>query len=97
MCYVQMSGLQVVVVGMVNGQLKMVVLICGVQFKGEICRLEGEESDFVCKVYNCCFLVVRMLLVLVWEIWFDEIKFIDNMLGFGKKMIWLCDLGIEQV
>lgn len=57
--------------------------------------MEGEESDFARKAYNRRFSVVRMLSVSVWEIRFDEIKFIDNTLGFGKKMIWLRDLGIE--
>lgn len=43
-CYGQMIGQRVKVVGMVNGQLKIVVLICGVQFKGEICCLSGDEE-----------------------------------------------------
>ena len=40
-----MSGPQAAVAGTVNGQPKTVALIRGVQFKGEIRRLEGEESD----------------------------------------------------
>ena len=32
----------------------------------------------------------------VWEIRLDEIKFTDNTLGFGKKMIWLRNSGTEQ-
>lgn len=51
----------------------------------------------MCQCYVKCFLVVCMLLVLVWEICLDEIKFIDNMLGFGKKLYWWCDVGVEQV
>lgn len=43
--HAQMSGPQAPVAGTVNGQPKTVALIRGVQFKGEIRRLEGEESD----------------------------------------------------
>lgn len=43
--HAQMSGPQAAIAGTVNGQPKTVALIRGVQFKGEIRRLEGEESD----------------------------------------------------
>jgi uncharacterized protein YhbP (UPF0306 family) len=43
--HAQMTGQQAKVAGTVNGQPKTVALIRGVQFKGEIRRLEGEESD----------------------------------------------------
>ena len=88
-----MSGPQAAVAGTVNGQPKTVALIRGVQFKGEIRRLEGEESDLARKAYNRRFSVARMLSAPVWEIRLDEIKFTDNTLGFGKKMIWLRDSG----
>ena len=58
--HAQMSGPQAAVAGTVNGQPKTVALIRGVQFKGEIRRLEGEESDLARKAYNrfrlpeCC-------------------------------------------
>ena len=46
--------------------------------------------------YNRRFPVARMLSAPVWEIRLDEIKFTDNTLGFGKKMIWLRGSGTEQ-
>ena len=94
--HAQMSGPQAAVAGTVNGQPKTVALIRGVQFKGEIRRLEGEESDLARKAYNRRFPVARMLSAPVWEIRLDEIKFTDNTLGFGKKMIWLRNSGTEQ-
>ncbi|CAQ90610.1 MULTISPECIES: YhbP family protein [Escherichia] len=94
--HAQMSGPQAAVAGTVNGQPKTVALIRGVQFKGEIRRLEGEESDLARKAYNRRFPVARMLSAPVWEIRLDEIKFTDNTLGFGKKMIWLRSSGTEQ-
>lgn len=83
--HAQMSGPQAAIAGTVNGQPKTVALIRGVQFKGEIRRLEGEESDLARKAYNRRFPVARMLSAPVWEIRLDEIKFTDNTLGFGKK------------
>lgn len=50
--HAQMSGPQAAIAGTVNGQPKTVALIRGVQFKGEIRRLEGEESDLARKAYN---------------------------------------------
>lgn len=94
--HAQMSGPQAAVAGTVNGQPKTVALIRGMQFKGEIRRLEGEESDLARQAYNRRFPVARMLSAPVWEIRLDEIKFTDNTLGFGKKMIWLRNSGTEQ-
>ncbi|MDU7018910.1 MAG: hypothetical protein E6363_12445 [Enterobacter sp.] len=80
---------QAKVAGTVNGQPKTVALIRGVQFKGEIRRLEGEESDAQRKRYTRRFPVAAALKAPVWEIRLDELKFTDNTLGFGKKLHWL--------
>lgn len=87
--HAQMSGPQAPVAGTVNGQPKNVALIRGVQFKGEIRRLEGEESDEMRKRYTRRFPVALALSAPVWEIRLDELKFTDNTLGFGKKLHWL--------
>lgn len=58
--HAQMSGACAPVAGTVNGQPKTVARIRGVQFKGEIRRLEGQESDavrkltFVASRSRCC-------------------------------------------
>ncbi|MCG3100456.1 YhbP family protein [Enterobacter sp. DRP3] len=87
--HAQMTGQQAKVAGTVNGQPKTVALIRGVQFKGEIRRLEGEESDARRKLYTRRFPVAAALKAPVWEIRLDELKFTDNTLGFGKKLHWL--------
>lgn len=94
--HAQMSGSCARVAGTVNGQPKVVALIRGVQFTGEIRRLMGEESDVARKAYNRRFPVARVMSTPVWEIRLDEIKFTDNTLGFGKKMHWRRDSGPEQ-
>lgn len=85
----QMTGERARIAGTVNGQPKTVALIRGVQFKGEIRRLSGDEEEAKRKLYNHRFPVARMLSAPVWEIRPDELKFTDNTLGFGKKLSWL--------
>lgn len=87
--HTQMAGNNAPVAGTVNGQPKTVALIRGVQFKGEIRRLEGEESEAARARYNRRFPVARAMSAPVWEIRVDELKFTDNTLGFGKKIHWL--------
>lgn len=87
--HAQMSGKCASVAGTVNGQPKTVALIRGVQFRGEIRLLEGEESLAVRERYNRRFPVARMMPAPVWQIRIDELKFTDNTLGFGKKFHWL--------
>ena len=94
--HAQMTGVEAKVAGTVNGQPKSVALIRGVQFSGEIKRLEEGESAMLRERYNRRFPIARALSAPVWEIRLDEIKFTDNTLGFGKNMIWLRDSGTEQ-
>lgn len=87
--HAQMSGPKAPVAGTVNGQPKNVALIRGIQFKGEIRRLEGEESTLMRNRYTCRFPMALAMSAPVWEIRLDELKFTDNTLGFGKKIHWL--------
>ncbi len=94
--HAQMSGHCAPVAGTVNGQPKMVALIRGVQFRGEIRLLSGEESENARQRYNRRFPVAKMMPAPVWEIRLDELKFTDNTLGFGKKLKWLRGSDAEQ-
>lgn len=87
----QMTGQQAPVAGTINGQPKTVALIRGVQFKGEIRLLSGEEAEEKRALYVKRFPVARMLSAPVWELRLDKLKFTDNTLGFGKKLHWLRD------
>lgn len=87
----QMTGQRAPVAGTINGQPKTVALIRGVQFKGEIRLLSGEEAEEKRALYVKRFPVARMLRAPVWELRLDELKFTDNTLGFGKKLHWLRD------
>lgn len=89
--HAKMSGTRARIAGTVNGQPKTVALIRGVQFRGEIRRLEEEESAEQRARYNRRFPVARALSAPMWEIRLSEIKFTDNTLGFGKKFHWIRD------
>ncbi len=90
-----MSGPQAAVAGTVNGQPKTVALIRGVQFKGEIRRLEGEESDLARRAYNRRFPVARMLSAPVWKS--GSMKSNSPTTRWALvKMIWLRNSGTEQ-
>ena len=87
----QMTGLQANIAGTVNGQPKTVALIRGLQFTGEIRRLDETESTAPRAQYNRRFPVARLLSAPMWEICLTELKFTDNTLGFGKKLHWIRD------
>ncbi|MGK9173168.1 YhbP family protein [Yokenella regensburgei] len=93
--HAQMTGSQARVAGTVNGQPKSVALIRGLQFAGEIRRLDEEESAEPRMRYNRRFPVARMMSAPMWEIRLNELKFTDNTLGFGKKFHWLRDSGTQ--
>lgn len=90
----QMTGLQANVAGTVNGQPKTVALIRGLQFTGEIRRLDEAESAQPRAQYNRRFPVARLLSAPMWEIRLTELKFTDNTLGFGKKLHWIRDASL---
>ena len=91
----QMAGSQASVAGTVSGQPKTVARIRGVQFAGEIRKLEEAESVALRARYNRRFPVANMLSAPMWEIRLHELKFTDNTLGFGKKLHWLRGSGTE--
>ncbi|EPP0954020.1 YhbP family protein [Cronobacter dublinensis] len=85
----EMAGRKARVAGTVNGQTKTVARIRGVQFAGELRLVEAPESEALRERYNRRFPVARVMSSPLWEIRLDEIKFTDNTLGFGKKLVWL--------
>ncbi|WP_058910865.1 YhbP family protein [Entomohabitans teleogrylli] len=91
----KMAGRRAPVAGTVNGQPKTVALIRGVQFRGEIRLVDGEESAALRSLYNQRFPVARAMSAPLWEIRIDELKFTDNTLGFGKKLHWERESGAE--
>ncbi|MCU5773386.1 YhbP family protein [Erwiniaceae bacterium BAC15a-03b] len=79
---------QALVAGTVNGQPKSVLLIKGVQYRGQIMVLSGETEARARAAYCKRFPVAKKVSAPLWEIRLDELKMTDNALGFGKKLLW---------
>ncbi|SQC44941.1 yhbP [Klebsiella pneumoniae] len=82
----QMTGQRAKVAGTVNGQPKTVALIRGVQFKGEIRRLSGDEEARMRQRYVKRFPVARMLSAPVWEIRPGRNQIYRQHAGFREKI-----------
>ncbi|MDU4085579.1 MAG: hypothetical protein E7H67_24310, partial [Enterobacter asburiae] len=74
--------------GTVSDQPKTVMRIRGLQFRGELRQLNGDEAERASKRYYQRFPAARMMHSPIWTIDIDEMKFTDNTLGFGKKLNW---------
>ncbi|MBK4715158.1 MULTISPECIES: YhbP family protein [Tenebrionibacter/Tenebrionicola group] len=86
--HAQIAGERACVAGTVNGQPKTVARIRGVQFRGELRLLSGEDASQKRQLYWRRFPIARTMPAPVWEILPDELKFTDNTLGFGSKVLW---------
>lgn len=84
----KMAGIRAPAAGTVNGQPKTIALIRGVQFSGELRLLSGNEAAMRLAAWYRRFPAARAMSAPVWELRIDELKFTDNTLGFGKKLIW---------
>ncbi len=74
--------------GTIALETKIIGLIRGIQFAGEIKKLEGSELKTAEKAYLKRFPVARLMETNLWSISPNFIKMTDNRLGFGKKLIW---------
>ncbi|MBS4014143.1 MAG: pyridoxamine 5'-phosphate oxidase family protein [Bacteroidetes bacterium] len=74
--------------GTIALETKIIGLIRGIQFAGEIKKLEGNELKIAEKAYLKRFPIARLMETTLWSISPKIIKMTDNRLGFGKKLIW---------
>ncbi|WP_113626441.1 YhbP family protein [Pectobacterium peruviense] len=79
------------VAGTVSGQPKSVMLIKGVQFRGQAVQLDGDAAQEARARYNTRFPIARASQAPIWRLELTEIKMTDNALGFGKKRYWQRD------
>jgi len=79
---------QPAVSGAIALETTMVGKILGIQFSGTMAELEGEDFSKAKMAYIKRFPVAAFAKLQLWRITPDLIKFTDNRLGFGKKMVW---------
>ena len=80
--------LQNLVAGSVVLETNIIGKIRGIQFQGIIRQPEGELFKKVKKVYLKRFPVAMLMKTTLWIVELTFIKFTDNRLSFGKKLIW---------
>ena len=76
------------VAGTVNGQPKNISLIKGIQYKGVISLLTEEHKADALSLYTTRFPIAKIKSLPLWKIEISELKFKNNVLGFGNKTLW---------
>ena len=76
------------VAGTVNGQPKNISLIKGIQYKGVISLLAEENKNDALSLYTKRFPIAKIKSQPLWKIEISELKFTNNILGFGNKSAW---------
>ena len=76
------------VAGTVNGQSKNISLIKGIQYKGVISLLAEENKNDALSLYTKRFPIAKIKSQPLWKIEISELKFTNNILGFGNKSAW---------
>jgi len=74
--------------GAVALETKIIGKIQGIQFSGIISEPEGDLADKAQKAYIRWFPVAMIMDTHLWVVTLTHIKFTDNRLGFGKKLVW---------
>jgi len=79
---------QPVIAGAIALETSMVGKILGIQFTGDFKELDAKEYEKAKKIYLRKFPIAAFAELTLWSLNPHFIKFTDNRLGFGKKMIW---------
>jgi len=76
------------VAGTIALETKIIGKIRGIQFSGIISEPEGETVAKVKRAYLKRFPVAMLMDTRLWVVTLMHIKYTDNRLGFGKKVVW---------
>jgi uncharacterized protein YhbP (UPF0306 family) len=76
------------VAGAVALETKIIGKIQGIQFQGIVTEPDGELADKAQNAYMRRFPVAMLMDTHLWVVTLTHIKFTDNRLGFGKKLVW---------
>lgn len=76
------------VAGTIVLETSVVGKIQGIQFTGTMYRPEGSLQSIAENAYMSRFPFARLMDTTIWVVDLELIKMTDNLLGFGKKLIW---------
>ncbi|WP_426575763.1 YhbP family protein [Xenorhabdus stockiae] len=77
-----------IVAGTIAEQTHNISQIKGIQFRGEVVALTGKDETIARAAYCHQFPVAITAKTPIWQLNLNEIKMVDNSLGFGKKLYW---------
>ncbi|WGO83832.1 YhbP family protein [Arsenophonus apicola] len=77
-----------IVAGTICCQSKTVANIQGIQFIGKVHSLTGRQEHQARQNYNRRFPVAMAASIPIWQLSLQQIKMVNNKLGFGTKLIW---------
>nr|WP_040691517.1 YhbP family protein [Providencia burhodogranariea] len=80
------------VAGTVSAQTKVVSQIQGIQFIGEVITLDENQQKQAREFYCRRFPVALTAKLPVWRLDLQEVKMVNNKLGFGTKLLWAIDI-----
>ncbi len=84
----QQAHLNPNVSGTIVLETKIIGKIQGIQFTGNMIKLENNEQGIARKIYLKQFPFAVFMKTSLWAISLKHLKFTDNHLGFGKKIVW---------
>ncbi len=76
------------IAGTVALETKIIGKIRGIQFQGTVSEPSGEMAEKAKTAYLKRFPVAMLMETHLWIVSLTLIKYTDNRLGFGKKLIW---------
>lgn len=89
--HIQQTAHNIFVAGTIVLETSIIGKIQGIQFQGYISQLHGDLLKKAKKSYIKRFPVAALMNTVLWGVDLTFLKFTDNRLGFGKKLIWKND------
>ncbi len=86
--HIKQASHNIYVAGSIVLETNIIGKIQGVQFQGIISEPSGNLYDKVRKAYLKRFPIAMLMKTTLWVVDLTFLKFTDNRLGFGKKLIW---------
>ena len=93
--HIRQASHNIYVAGSIVLETDIIGKIQGIQFQGIINEPKGELYSKVRKAYLKKFPVAMLMKTTLWVVDLTFLKFTDNRLGFGKKLIWEKELIIN--
>jgi uncharacterized protein len=90
--HIKYASHNIYVAGSIVLETNVIGKIQGVQFQGIISEAQGDDYNRIRSAYLKRFPIAMLMKTTLWVVDLTFIKFTDNRLGFGKKIIWEKDL-----